>query len=121
MCCVRGERAASHFQRILRDPPQLIRFVVGRAPSASVKLCLRHRCALLLMARVGLGDKLLREGCRPVVRDDVARARQRYDDVVALHLDVEVAVIRHQPILAQKGTARGWPPTRSTIDSIKMP
>jgi hypothetical protein len=58
-----------------------------------------------LMARVGLGDKLLREGCRPVVRDDVTRARQRDDDVVALHFHVEVVGICHPPILAQKNSA----------------
>ena len=56
-----------------------------------------------LMARVGLGDKLLREGCRPLVRDDVTRARQRDDDVVALHFHVEVVAIRHAPMIAQKG------------------
>jgi hypothetical protein len=53
-----------------------------------MELRLRERCALLLMARVGLGDKLLREGYRPVVRHDVARAGQRDDDVVTLHFNV---------------------------------
>jgi hypothetical protein len=36
-----------------------------------------------------------------------AAARQRHDDVVALHFDVKVVPVRHTPILAQKGPARG--------------
>jgi hypothetical protein len=32
---------------ILHDPPQLARLVVGELPGPSVKLCLRHRGALL--------------------------------------------------------------------------
>jgi hypothetical protein len=34
--------------------------------------------------------------------DHEIRARQRDDDLAAVHFDVEVAVIRHQSILAQK-------------------
>jgi hypothetical protein len=37
----------------------------------------------------------------------VVRVRKAYDDLVAMHFDVKVAVIRHPPILAQKGPARG--------------
>ena len=35
---------------MLHDPPELARLVVCCAPGASVKLCLRHWCALLLSA-----------------------------------------------------------------------
>jgi len=54
-----------------------------------MKLGLRHRGTLILSARVGFGEKLLREGRCPVVRHHVARAGQGYDDVVSLHFNVK--------------------------------
>ena len=68
---------------------QLSRLVVGKPPGATVKLCLRHWGIVILFARVGLGEKLLREGCSPVVRHRVARAGQGDDDLVVQHFDME--------------------------------
>jgi hypothetical protein len=92
------ERDRTAFTR-LHDPPQLARLVVGELPGAGMELGLRHCRDMTGVPTSGLYGQPRFGGL--VIDDLIVAAQQGDDDLAAPHLDLELAVFLHLPILAR--------------------